>query len=48
VLVDREQHRAEYHRVIPVELVTEGGDELLPGACRVPLAPGRYGGACPV
>jgi hypothetical protein len=36
VPVDREWHRAEHHAVVPVELVTDGGEQLLAGPGRVP------------
>ena len=47
VPVGREQHRAQHRAVIPVELATERGDELLGCACRILVAPGRHGGASP-
>src|ERR1035441_3496662 len=43
-----EQHGAEHGRVVVVELGAERGEELVFGACRVLLAPLRYGGAGPV
>lgn len=45
--VDHEQHSAEHRTVIPVELMAKHGDDLLIGADRVLVAPGRHGGASP-
>ncbi len=45
VPVDREQHRAEHDGVVPVEPVADGGEQVLTGAGRVPVAPGGDRGA---
>jgi hypothetical protein len=38
VLVDREQHRAEHDAVVLVELVADGGGQVLAGPSRVSAA----------
>jgi hypothetical protein len=35
VPVDRGQHRADYDAVVPVELMADGGDQVLAGPGRV-------------
>lgn len=47
VPVDREQHGAEHHPIVLMELVADSGDQLLTGPGRVPVAPGRDRGAGP-
>src|ERR671936_755180 len=47
VPVDREQHGTEHDAVVAVELVPDGGEQVLAGSGRVLLTPGRDGGPRP-